>query len=133
MSTVIVLHNRESISKLALFKWITLESMANPDHVSMLLEGGVEDWNDWRRSHPGVIPDLFKAELFKSDLSGDNGSGANLYRANLEGANLLGANLQGVNLRDGNLRFASLGFTVFGNTNLTGTHGLEHCQHLGPS
>jgi TIR domain/Pentapeptide repeats (8 copies) len=107
--------------------------MANPDHVSMLLQRGVAEFDSWRRAHHGILPDLFKAELFKTDLSGDNGSGANLYRANLEGANLLGANLQGVNLRDATLRHASLGFTVFGNTNLTGADGLEYCQHLGPS
>src|SRR5438876_11668145 len=107
--------------------------MANPDHLSMLLERGVEEWNAWRRAHPGILPDLFKAELFKADLAGDKASGANLYQANLEDANLLGANLQGVNLRDANLRTASLGFTVFGNTNLTGARGLDTCQHLGPS
>jgi hypothetical protein len=107
--------------------------MANPEHVSVLVEGGVEAWNAWRKAHPHVLPDLFNAELFKADLAGDRSSGANLFQANLEGANLIGANLQGVNLRDSNLSNARLGLTVFGNTNLTGARGLDTCQHVGPS
>jgi hypothetical protein len=107
--------------------------MANPEHVSMLREGGVHEWNAWRRADPGVIPNLFKAELSNADLAGDEASGANLYQANLEGANLVGTNLHGVNLREANLGHARLGFTLFGNTNLAGALGLDICQHLGPS
>ncbi len=107
--------------------------MANPEQVALLLQGNIEEWNSWRREHPGLIPNLYKADLNKSDLSGPSGNGANLYRANLESANLFGSNLQGVNLRDAKLQGASLGFTVFGNTNLTGAIGLEGCHHLGPS
>ncbi len=107
--------------------------MANPEHVAMLLEGGVEKWNSWRQEHPGIVPNLFEADLIKADLAGGTGVGVNLYRADLESANLFGTNLLGANLRDANLRAASVGFTVFGNANLTGARGLDHCQHLGPS
>jgi len=107
--------------------------MANPEHVSRLREGGVREWNTWRRAHPGIRPDLFKAELSKADLAGDDAFGANLYNANLECANLLSTNLHGANLRDANLAYAQVGFTLFGNTNLTGTCGLDVCQHLAPS
>jgi uncharacterized protein YjbI with pentapeptide repeats len=92
--------------------------MANPDHLAMLLDDGVEQWNSWRRDHPGIVPNLFKADLINANLAG-GGGGVNLYRANLESANLLGTNLQGANLRDANLDGASVGFTVFGNANLT--------------
>ena len=44
-----------------------------------------------------------------------------------------GANLQGVNLREADLSHAELGFTIFGDTNLSGTIGLEYCRHTGPS
>jgi TIR domain/Pentapeptide repeats (8 copies) len=107
--------------------------MANPEHVAMLREGGIHEWNAWRLAHPAIIPDLFKAELSKADLAGDDASGANLYRANLEDANLLGTNLHGVNLREASLGGARLGFTIFGNTNLTRALGLDICQHVGPS
>jgi hypothetical protein len=107
--------------------------MANPEHVSMLREGGVHEWNAWRLAHPGVIPNLFKAELSKADLAGDDANGANLYRANLEGANLIGTNLHGANLREANLVSTRLGFTLFGNANLAGARGLDACQHFGPS
>ncbi|MCU1303606.1 MAG: hypothetical protein JWQ87_3890 [Candidatus Sulfotelmatobacter sp.] len=107
--------------------------MADPEHVAMLLQGGVERWNSWRREHPDVVPNLFKADLTKADLAGDGGIGANLYRANLESANLFGTNLHGANLRDANLRSTSVGFTVFGNANLSAARGLDTCQHLGAS
>jgi hypothetical protein len=107
--------------------------MANPEQVAMLREGGADAWNAWRQAHPGIIPDLFKADLSKADLASDDATGANLYRADLTNANLLGTNLHGVNLRNANLAGATLGFTLFGNTNLTGAEGLDSCQHLGPS
>jgi hypothetical protein len=107
--------------------------MADPEHLALLLEKGVVEWNAWRRKHTGVVPDLVDASLFKADLAGDGSTGVNLYRANLREANLIGTNIQGANLRDANLQGAKLGFTVLGNINLTGARGLEHCQHVGPS
>lgn len=108
------------------------DGVANPDHLSVLLEG-VEQWNTWRRAHPRVVPDLIEADLLKADLAGGNQRSANLYRANLRGSNLVGANLQGVNLRDATLTGAVVGSTIFGNTNLTGAQGLDTCRHSGPS
>jgi Pentapeptide repeats (8 copies)/TIR domain len=107
--------------------------MANPAHLARLCDGGIDEWNTWRRSNPGVAPDFRGANLMKVDLADDRGTGANLYKANLEGANLVGANLQGVNLREASMRGAQFGFTIFGNTNLKDTAGLENCQHLAPS
>jgi hypothetical protein len=107
--------------------------MANPGHVSLLLDGGVDRWNLWRQQNPGLVPDLVEADFLKADLAGGSGTGANLYSANLEGANLFGTNLQGVNLRDANLRSAKIGFTIFGDVNLGGAIGLDSCHHLGPS
>lgn len=109
------------------------KAMANPGSLALLMDGGVDAWIAWRRKHPGVVPNLRNAELMKADLAGASGVGANLYRADLTGANLYGANLQGVNLREADLTHAQVGLTIFGNTNLTGTIGLEHCRHVGPS
>ena len=55
-----------------------------------------------------------------------------MYRGNLSSANI-GTNLHGANLWEANLEYATLGFTLFGNSNLTGTQGLDTCRHLGPS
>jgi hypothetical protein len=107
--------------------------MANQGYRTLLLDGGIGEWNAWRKSHPGVIPDLHEADLVKADLAGPDGVGVNLYNANLRGANLVGANLQGANLRDADLAGATLGFTVLGNANLTSASGLEACQHIAPS
>jgi hypothetical protein len=92
--------------------WIILKSMANPEHVSMLREGGVGEWNAWRRANPGIVPDLFKADLTKADLASDNATGINLYRAEMDSAILVGTNFHGANLRDASLQNATLGFTL---------------------
>ena len=107
--------------------------MPNPDHLSLLIENGIEEWNSWRRANPGVVPDFFKADFINANLSGGGGGGVNLYRADLESANLFGTNLRGANLREANLQNANVGFTVFGDVNLAGARGLDHCHHLGPS
>ncbi|MBZ5619509.1 MAG: toll/interleukin-1 receptor domain-containing protein [Acidobacteriia bacterium] len=107
--------------------------MADSGQLALLLHDGVDAWNAWRKEYKGVVPDLSGAHLTKADLAGGGGVGANLYRANLRDANLFGANLQGVNLREADLSHAELGFTIFGDTNLSGTIGLEYCRHTGPS
>jgi len=110
-----------------------VKDMANPGDVALLIDGGVDAWNAWRKEHPGVVPNLEDATLMKADLAGGSGTGANLYKANLKGANLYGANLQGANLREADLTHAQVGLTIFGNSNLRGTIGLEYCRHVGPS
>ena len=73
--------------------------MANPEHIA-LVKTGSECWNQWRRDHPDIVPDLRvahlrHARLCNMDLSGailDLRSGV-LYNANLEDADLSGADL----------------------------------------
>jgi hypothetical protein len=121
--------------------------MANPEHLSKLGEG-IEAWNQWRKEHPDVVPNLSDAEL-----SGGNLSAAKLQQANLSGANLSGANLSAANISAANLSKASLIRvnlssaelnnadmyqvrlleTVLGDTNLSEAKGLETCVHMGPS
>ena len=106
--------------------------MANPEHIA-LVKTGSECWNQWRRDHPNIVPDLRVAHLrharlcnmdlsgaildiailHSADLSGANLRGADLSSANLEravlcGADLRGADLRGTKLTGGDLRRADL-------------------------
>ena len=54
-------------------------------------------------------------------------------RANLGWADLSWTNFCGAGLTDADLTNAALRETLFGDTNLSGTKGLESCEHLGPS
>jgi len=80
--------------------------MANPEHLK-ILKRGVKAWNEWRRKHRGVDPDLSSA-----DLSGANLIQADLISANLRLANFRGADLGYANLRDADLIGADLSRTT---------------------
>ena len=91
--------------------------MANPEHLEILKQG-VKAWNQWRKEHPKIQPNLRRAELDRAklrgaklsgaDLSGANLREANLSRADLGWANLSRANLSGVNLSGAHLNGADL-------------------------
>ena len=108
--------------------------MANPEHLEILKQG-VRKWNEWRRKHPAVHPDLSGADLRDTDLFGANLrdinlSNATLYRTNLSDANLSdanlsdasfnGANLNYANLSDANLSGANLSYTTLSRASLSG-------------
>lgn len=76
--------------------------MANPEHLANLKQG-ILTWNQWRKDHPDVWPDLIGVNLSRADLSR-----ADLSRINLLGANLLDANLGSVSLLMTNLSAAYL-------------------------
>jgi hypothetical protein len=72
--------------------------------ILLLLEEGVECWNQWRAEHPNTPCslagcDLTGAYCFGADFSGVNLDGVNLQRACLIGADLRWANLRGADLR----------------------------------
>ena len=121
--------------------------MANEEHLNILKQG-VDTWNNWRKEHPGVRPDLSEADLHRADLSLADLSRANLIGADLSGANLIGASLSladlsladlseahlsGAILRRAKLHQAQIGWTLFGDTNLSSVQGLDTVQHIGPS
>jgi uncharacterized protein YjbI with pentapeptide repeats len=131
--------------------------MANSEHFARLREG-VAAWNEWRKEHPEILPNvsledlsglnLSEANLSETNLRRVNFSGANLERANLEGAILRWAKLSGANLRDADLRGANLqraaltgsdlsqahlGWTTFADNDLRGVNGLDTIMHHGPS
>src|ERR1039457_4745380 len=118
--------------------------MANDEHLAMLKKD-VKAWNDWRKEHSGIVPNLIGTDLRRANLRGANLGevdliGADLRRANLGGANLIWtelvganlsrANLRGANLSKANLRRADLtdaivGWTTFGRNDLGDVKGLD--------
>jgi uncharacterized protein YjbI with pentapeptide repeats len=136
--------------------------MSDSRHLAKVMKG-VEVWNEWRKAHPEIVPDLREADLLGlylrrvdligahlrgANLSGAILGGANLYgtdlvRANLSEANLTGSNLSGTNLHRTNLSGAYLaaanftgalvGSTIFGDNDLSDVKGLETVRHDGPS
>lgn len=110
--------------------------MANPRHLQ-ILKRGIKVWNEWRRNHPKIEPDLHRANLVDTDFAGANFRGANLSRVNLchaklNRANLIGADLTradmigaeffSANLTRANLKGAKLNGAKLSSANLTDTN-----------
>jgi hypothetical protein len=131
--------------------------MANPDHLSRLKDGP-EPWNQWRRDHPALVPDLSGADLRQADLDGiilgaAHLAGADLARANLSwsllqtadfrNANLQGAflcasrlykvNFTGADLTGADFTWALIDETIFSDATLKGAKGLDQCQYFEPA
>lgn len=68
--------------------------MANQEHLDVLKQG-VNVWNEWRKQHPDIKPDLIEADLSGANLIGAHLEEANLEYAHLEGADLSRAHLEG--------------------------------------
>jgi len=100
--------------------------MANREHLAKLKEG-VEAWNEWRKQHPEIIPDLSGADLFKAELVEVQLFQANLHRTNLRGANLYRALLGKTDLGEATLRGADLGMAYLWAANLRKAD-LEYAQ-----
>jgi hypothetical protein len=132
--------------------------MADQEQLDILLKQGVQAWNEWRKEHPEIRPDLRDATLNGANLrdanlrdatlNGANLRDANLGRASLYGADLSDADLSdatlaGVDLRDVNLRYVDLsganlnkahvGHTSFGSVDLSVVKNLETVRHVEPS
>jgi hypothetical protein len=124
--------------------------MANQEQLDIILKQGVQAWNQWRREHPEIQPDLRDANLIGTNLgtsehrgrlerelieSTEEGkfsydavnfsnadlSNANLREANLRGADLSNANLRGAYLNQANLNLANLDGADLGGANLSWT------------
>jgi hypothetical protein len=107
--------------------------MAKQEHLDVL-KHGAEIWNQWRKVHPDIQPNLSQsdlshahltgAELYKVDLSGAKLIGtdlnlASLQRANLDGANLSKASLLRADLSEANLSRAFLDDTQLDDANFS--------------
>jgi uncharacterized protein YjbI with pentapeptide repeats len=95
--------------------------MANKDHLA-ILERGKDAWEQWRRRHPRVTPDLSEAQLHGSDLRKFNFQGVNLRAANLCSAHLSGGNFRQADLFGVTLCQANLSRTTLYGTNLFGAN-----------
>ncbi len=63
--------------------------MVDLEHLDILRQGNL---NTWRQEHPGVRPDLSRANLSKVELIGTDLSGANLICKCLDSMRQLLAN-----------------------------------------
>jgi hypothetical protein len=100
--------------------------MANQKHLD-ILEQGVEVWNQWRREHAGIQPDLSEADfsyanfryasLGSAILRGANFSYADLFQALLNDAKFFHASLDYAKLS-----FAKLEDAKFGDSSLFGAY-----------
>jgi len=110
--------------------------LADPTHIAAL-KRGVKHWNEWRKKHPGIRPQLFEtdlrdAELLSVDLSGADPRGAHLSNADLSRANLFQtdfyratmwrANLTEANIAGADLSSANLNGAVLRGANLAGVN-----------
>jgi len=121
--------------------------MANQEHLDILKQG-VWTWNQWRKKHIDIRPDLSRADLSRAilweadlreaTLSGADLSGANLAYADLSQADLSGAalhnadfsraDLSGAKLDDANLTGADLSETKLGGVDLKGAKEITLAQ-----
>jgi Pentapeptide repeats (8 copies) len=92
--------------------------MANQEHLDILKQG-VEVWNQWRKEHADIQPDLSRTNLSRTTLSRANLSRAILRFANFTGANLIGADLTGAGLGFANFIGADLSGAVLNLANLS--------------
>ena len=81
--------------------------MPNKEHLDRIRRG-VKAWNDWRKEHAEITPDLDAANLVRADLAGANLAGASLKRTNFTRAKLTGADLRGANLEEARILEADL-------------------------
>jgi TIR domain/Pentapeptide repeats (8 copies) len=108
--------------------------MANEEHLA-ILKRGVAAWNEWRKQHPEINPDLSgaslrqailrRANLFRADLGRAILSVADLTGADLSAADLSGADLSAADLSGANLGEANLGEANLGGANLNGANFSE--------
>jgi hypothetical protein len=81
--------------------------MAIDKHL-LILEQGIEIWNQWRDENPNIKPNLYDANLCDVNLSRANLCGVNFSRTDLSNANFSEANLSNANFSEANLRLANL-------------------------
>ena len=98
--------------------------MADEEHFAILKQG-VEAWNRWRESNPGIWPDLNGADLRSVDLAGARLTHADFRSANLAGVRFVGAQMGGAVFTAANLTAAKFSgsnlFSVdFDRADLTG-------------
>jgi uncharacterized protein YjbI with pentapeptide repeats len=111
------------------------------DNHSVILQQGVEIWNQWRISDPDTIPQLSNDNLSQLNLSNINFSKCDLTNFYFKHTNLSGANLSNTilikadftysNLTNTNFSNANLSYANFTNAELNGTNfNNAHLSHI---
>ncbi|HEX9987570.1 MAG TPA: toll/interleukin-1 receptor domain-containing protein [Chloroflexia bacterium] len=95
--------------------------MVNREHLKIIKQG-VKVWNEWRKEHRTVVPNLTSVNLNERNLTSANLNNAYLTRANLYGANFNFAYLNKANLAEAYLNEASLYRASLYRANLTGAY-----------
>jgi uncharacterized protein YjbI with pentapeptide repeats len=103
-------------------KTIEVGDMANEEHLEIIKQGTVT-WNNWRKKHPEVKPDLSYANFSYANFRSVNLDKADLSRTDLRRADLSGADFSRAIISD----------TSFGDRDFRLLKGLETIKHLGPS
>lgn len=103
--------------------------MASHEHLK-ILRAGWSVWQDWRKQHPEVIPNLKDAKLkgfdfVDFDLSGANLSGADLSNTTIAVASLANANLRNADLTRADVGMSSLRKTILCNAKLGETQFVD--------
>ena len=91
--------------------------MASEAHL-IILNQGVESWNQWRKDNPDVVPDLTSTDLSYADLSHADLSHADLSHTTLNHATLNSTNFNFADLSHATLNFATLNFATLNFTQL---------------
>ena len=102
--------------------------MANQEHLDILKQGR-DVWNEWRKEHPEIQPDLSdcnltefsNANLSNTNLSRTMLAFTDLSRADLQRANVLETILLRANFDGANLDRACFSFSNLSGANLTNT------------
>lgn len=102
------------------------EEEAHKEYLLNLLKQGATVWNQWRKEHPEVQPDLSGAnlrgsKLRKVDFQGVNLNGADLSETFLAGANLSQADLRNASFHNGSLYRVDLSGADLSGADLRGT------------
>jgi hypothetical protein len=95
--------------------------MANPEHLEILRQG-VEAWNQWRRDHVEIWPDLSGENFSDASLGGANFMNTNLMGSNLSKMSLWGVNFTKANLQRADISNTSLRGAVFIGADLNGAN-----------
>lgn len=84
-----------------------------------MLEQGIDAWNQWRKEHPYILPDLSEIEPIGADFTRAELSRADLHNVNLRKADLGSANLSEADLSEADLTDADLRGADLKGANLT--------------
>jgi len=110
-------------------------SPPNQEHIE-ILKKGAKRWNDWRKAHPSVKPQLsginFAPQVVGDRIHGMSLKGFNLAEAELKGVQLHYATLQGLRLDSANLRESLIMQANVKNCSFSGANLTQVC-FLGTS